>query len=260
VPGGRGRPAADRRAGKGHTFQRGADADIDLANRLVARAIESANSEGVRARHEVRGLVEECERRLAADVRGDPVDLQGDLREVVIVMGPGLDGGEAADDGSLGGTGEFQEGRCPVQRHGDLLARARDEVPSLHRLGDDSKPMTAFRPTLGGPWDQETAVLEAPHVRDPDAVDVEVHKWIGMPGPSMDLDGPSDRGAVRRLQNRDPARVEPRGPQHLRVGLAGNREFDGEGVRPRMLDLQTHPGLLANPVEGRRLDLNGSYV
>src|SRR2546430_7718012 len=116
--------------------------------------------------------------------------------------------------------------------------------------------MTAFRPTLGGPWDQETAVLEAPHVRDPDAVDVEVHKWIGMPGPSMDLDGPSDRGAVRRLQNRDPARAEPRVPQQLRAGLAGNREFHGQVVRPRMLDLQTHPGPLDDPVDGRRLDLD----
>src|SRR5207249_1025128 len=141
---------------------------------------------------------------------------------------------EAADDGALGGAGEFQERRCPVHRHADLLARARNEISSLHRLGDDSKPMTAFRPTIGGPWDQETAVLETPHVRDPDAVDVEVHKWIGMPGPSTDLDGPSDRGAARRLQNRGPARVEPRVPQQLRAGLAGNREFHGQVVRPRM--------------------------
>ena len=107
----------------------------------------------MRARHEVRGLVEECERRLAADVRGDPVDLQGDLREAAIVMGSGFDGGEAADDRSLGGAGEFQEWRCPVHRHGDLLARARDGVSSLHCLGDDSKPMTALLPTIGGPWD-----------------------------------------------------------------------------------------------------------
>src|SRR5437773_10896901 len=171
-------------------------------------------------------------------------------------MGPGLDGGEAADDGSLGGTGEFQEWACPVHRHGDLLARTRDEVTSLHRLGDDSKPMTACRPTLGGPWDQETAVLKAPHVRDPDAVDVEVHKWIGMPGPSTDLDGPSERGAGRRLQNRGPARVEPRVPQQLRAGFAWNREFHRQAVRPRMFDLEPDPGPLDDPVDGRRLNLD----
>src|SRR2546430_13546363 len=99
--------------------------------------------------------------------------------------------------------------------------------------------MTAFRPTLGGPWDQETAVLEAPHVRDPDAVDVEVHKWIGMPGPSMDLHGPSHRGDVRRLQDRDPARVEPRSPQQLAAGLAWHRALHGQVIRPRMHDLRT---------------------
>ena len=77
-----------------------------------------------------------------------------------------------------------------------------------------------------------------------------------MPGPSTDLDGPSDRGAARRLQNRGPARVEPRVPQQLRAGLAGNREFHGQVVRPRMFDLEPDPGPLDDPVDGRRLNLD----
>src|SRR5436309_13304772 len=98
--------------------------------------------------------------------------------------------------------------------------------------------MTAFRPTLGGPWDQETAVLETPHVRDPDAVDVEVHKWIGMPGPSTDLDGPSDRGAARRLQNRGPLRWEDRVPICLPRWDARREGKECRVRRPRVLDIE----------------------
>ena len=81
---------------------------------------------------------------------------------------------------------------------------------------------------------------------------------IGLPSFAADVDGPSDGGSARGLEDRGPARVEARIPQQLggRSGSIGQADFDREIVRPGMIDLHRDPGPLDKAFHGRRMDVD----
>src|SRR5207249_7399773 len=120
------------------------------------------------------------------------------------------------------------------------------------------QPMSPLEPVVGRPSDGEIATRSALGARNPYVVYVEVDERIGLPSFAADVDGPSDGGSARGLEDRGPARVEAGIPQQLggRSGSIGQADFDREIVRPGMVDLHRDPGPLDKAFNGRRMDVD----
>ena len=162
----------------------------------------------MRARHQVGRLVEEREGLFAADFGGDPVDAEDDLSQRPVVMGPGLDDGETADQVSLAGSNQLEDRRGPIDDHRNLLSDPGDEFSRIHRLRDHPESMRPFGPIVGRPRDGKITLWSSLGGRDPSVVHVEVDEGIRPPCLAADFDSPADGGPVGRLEDRGPARVE----------------------------------------------------
>ena len=144
-----------------HAFEGDPHTDVHIADRFVSGPIDGSHPERMRPRHEVGRLVEEREGLLVSDFDGDPVHAEDDGRQSTIVMGPGLDDRETADQVSLGRSNQFEDRRRPVHDHGNLLADPGDELARIHRLNDHPQPMSSLGPVVGRPSDGEIATRSA---------------------------------------------------------------------------------------------------
>ena len=162
IPGRRRAPeVANGCARQRHAFEGDPDADIHIADRFVPGPIDGSHPERMRPRHEVGRLVEEREGLFVPDFGGDPVHAEDDGGQSTVVVGPGFDDRETADQVSLGRSNQFEDRRRPVHDHGNLLADPGDELARIHRLDDHPEPMSPLGSVVGRPSDREIAIRSA---------------------------------------------------------------------------------------------------
>src|SRR5207237_858767 len=175
-------------------FEGEAYAAVHLAAPFLPGPIDGSHPERMRPRHEVGPLVEEREGLLVPDFGGDPVHAEDDGRQSTVVVGPGFDDRETADQVFFGRSDQFEDRRGPVHDHGNLLADPGDELARIHRLNDHPEPMSPLGPLVGRPGDGEVTIWSALGARNPCIVYVEVNEWIGLPSLAADVDRPSYGG------------------------------------------------------------------